>query len=96
MNTYLTKHHKILGVLGAIAALSIAVIYFYAIPEAAATASTLPKLILTYGHSLCWALIAIASLLWATTKQRKYISLFGYSALVVYGVFLFTLLANTL
>ena len=64
MRSYLEKHRLLYGHIGAIIALIVAVIYFVVIPGEVLEASGMQKLVLLYGHSLCWVLLSIASYLW--------------------------------
>lgn len=92
MRSYLEKHRLLYGHIGAIIALIIAVIYFVVIPGEVLEASGMQKLVLLYGHSLCWVLLSIASYLWGMKKHRKLTALFAYSALITYIIFIGTLM----
>lgn len=92
MRSYLEKHRLLYGHIGAIIALIIAVIYFVVIPGEVLKASGMQKLILLYGHSLCWVLLSIASYLWGMKKHKKLTAFFAYSAFVTYIIFIGTLL----
>ena len=92
MKSYLKKHHRLFGTLGGIIAFIVAVIYLKVIPEEASSASGLQKIILTYGHPLCWILLSGASSLWAITAENKLSKILVYTALVVYIIFIGTLL----
>ena len=92
MKSYIEKHHKLFGIGGGIIAFVVAVIYLKAIPEEVSSASGLQKIILTYGHSLCWILLCGASILWAITEKNKLSKTLAYAALVVYIIFISTLL----
>lgn len=92
MKSYIEKHHKILGVVGGIIALAVAVIYFKVIPQEAATASGIQKIILVYGHSFCWILLSSASILWAIMNKNRWSKILAYAALASYLVFMGTLL----
>ena len=82
MRSYLEKHRLLYGHIGAIIALIIAVIYFVVIPGEVLKASGMQKLVLLYGHSLCWVLLSIASYLWGMKKHRKLTAFFAYSAFI--------------
>ena len=92
MKSYLEKHHRLFGIGGGIIAFVVAVIYLKVIPEEASSASGLQKIILTYGHSLCWILLCGASIGWAVVKKNKWSKILAYTALVVYIIFISTLL----
>ena len=88
MRSYLEKYRLLYGHIGAIIALIIAVIYFVVIPGEALEASGIQKLVLLYGHSLCWVLLSIASYLWGMKKHRKLTAFFAYSAFITYILFI--------
>lgn len=56
MKSFLEKYHRIFGIVGALIALMIAVIYLKVIPSEASSVSGFQKIILVYAHSLCWLL----------------------------------------
>lgn len=92
MKSYLEKHHRLFGIGGGIIAFVVAVIYLKVIPEEVSGASGLQKIILTYGHSLCWILLCGASILWAITVKNNLSKILAYMALGTYIIFMSTLL----
>lgn len=92
MRSHLEKHHRLFGIVGGVIAFVIAVIYLKVIPAEVSSASGLQKIILTYGHSLCWILLGGASSLWAITEKNDLSKILAYTALVVYVIFISTLL----
>ena len=96
MKSYLEKHRRFFGIVGGMIAFVVAIIYLKVIPEEASTVSGLQKIILTYGHSLCWILLCGASIGWAVVKKNKWSKILAYTALVVYIIFISTLLLTKL
>ena len=92
MKNSLEMHHRLFGIVGGVIAFVIAVIYLKVIPAEVLSASGLQKIILTYGHSLCWILLSGASSLWAITGKNDLSKILAYTALVVYVIFISTLL----
>ena len=92
MKSYLDKHRKLVGSIGGIIAFVVALIYLKVMPAEVSSASGLQKIILTYGHSLCWILLSGASSLWAITEKNDLSKILAYTALVVYVIFISTLL----
>ena len=92
MKSYLEKNRKFFGIVGGMIAFVVAVIYLKVIPEEASTVSGLQKIILVYGHSLCWILLCGASILWAITVKSKPSKILAYMALATYIIFMSTLL----
>lgn len=71
-------------------ALGITVVYLVVVPSQAADASQVVGAILRYGHSLCWAVLAGASALWAVKGANKWSGILAYTALGVYALFVAT------
>lgn len=92
MKNSLEMHHRLFGIVGGVIAFVIAVIYLKVIPAEVSIASGLQKIILTYGHSLCWILLSGASSLWAITEKNDLSKILAYTALVVYVIFISTLI----
>lgn len=92
MTSYLERHHRIFGAIGALIALVVAVIYLMVIPEKPTDAGWIQKFVLMYGHSLCWFLLSGASILWSIKRNNKWSVPLAYTALTVYIVFMSTLL----
>ena len=88
MRGYLEKHRLLYGHIGAVIALIIAVIYFVVTPGEVLEASGMQKLVLLYGHSLCWILLSIASYLWGVKTHIKLTAFFAYSAFITYIIFI--------
>lgn len=91
---FIKTHRIVVGTVGAIVAFAVAAVYFVVIPAEASTAGFVSSFILTYGHSLCWVLLGIASIGWVAEPNRTWPKAFAYSALCVYGIFMLTLVAN--
>ncbi len=87
------SHRRAYGVAGCVAALGIATLYLFIIPGGAKAAPFPFQLILLYGHSLCWLLLGCAAIVFALKGPAKITATLAYSALVVYGIFVATLLA---
>ena len=79
----------IVGVSGSFVALCIAYIYFFVIPPEKSEIGIL-QVVLTYGHSLCWVFLAVASALWGLSKDSGWYVYFAYAGLVIYVVFIAT------
>lgn len=92
MKSYLEKHHRLFGIGGGMIAFVIALIYLQVTPEEASTVSGLQKIVLTYGHSLCWILLSAASSLWAIAEKNNLSKILAYMALGAYIIFMSTLL----
>lgn len=92
MKQYLQKHHRILGGIGAGIAFVVASIYLVVVPEEASRLDVIQRNILTYGHSLCWVLLCVASSIWSVKGKNKWSAPLAYMALATYVVFMGTLL----
>lgn len=94
MKSYLVQHHVWVGLVGSLAALIVTMIYYFVVPEEALISRGPEKVILMYGHSVCWFLLSVASLSWVFEKTKKWSKFFAYGASGVYMIFLFTLLVD--
>lgn len=92
MKNYPQKHRRVTGFLGALAALSVATIYYFVVPEETAQAGGAQEIILRYGHTICWIFLATASVFWGFGGPKRLISIFAYMALLSYVIFIGTLL----
>lgn len=92
MKQHIIRNHRRYGSVGAVMALLLAGVYLVLVPDAVERADGIVKMILLYGHSLCWLLLGGASVWWAVVGSNKWSALLAYSALGVYGCFLVTLL----
>lgn len=92
MQSMFSNHHRFIGSIAAVGAFVIAAIYLFVTPEISVTASWLTRAILLYGHSLCWFLLCVASILWAVKYKNKWSVRLAYVALGSYVLFMATLL----
>lgn len=53
----------------------------------AAAAQGWARWVIRYGHSLCWALLAVAAALWAGRGPRRAVEAFLWAGLACYVVF---------
>ena len=89
---FITTHRRLIGTAGTMVAMIIAIVYFFVVPEKAANADSIAKLILLYGHSTCWLLIACASGLWAARGASRWTAGLLYVALAMYVMFFATMI----
>jgi|LSQX01.3.fsa_nt_gb hypothetical protein len=92
MKTYVRAHRRLYGSIAGIIAWVVAVVYLYVTPEQSMTGNGLYRVVLLYGHSLCWVLLGCASFLWAFEKSTRVSIVLIYAAGGVYGVFMGALL----
>ena len=91
MKLFLERHRKVIGLIGTLVAVAVAVLYLFIIPGEAEETSGVAKINLQYAHSLCWLLLSTASTCWALGKYFMLAKYFAYSALAVYLIFMATL-----
>ena len=91
IKNYIESHRLLAGLGGALIALVVAAVYFIVVPDRAEDVEGIAKIILLYGHSVCWVLIAQACTLWAFGRGRLG-GLLLYVALAVYAIFLVSLI----
>lgn len=92
MKIFLEKHHKSLGIIGALVAFVIAIVYLKVVPDQLSNSEGVSKLIIVYGHSLCWFLLSAASLIWSVERKNKWSVFLSYFALITYIAFVISLL----
>ena len=92
MKRYLETHQQAIASVGALIAFAVATIYFIIVPEESSRTAGIHRIILIYGHSLCWFLLSIAGIVWAIKKKNRWSIYLAYVALIVYILFLGTLL----
>lgn len=93
MRTFLDRHRPALAVAATVVSLAVAVTYLFVVPVQAATASGWVRLLLRYGHSACWVLLAAASLCWLFGAPRPG-RVLAWAALACYGAFLAAVLLS--
>ena len=95
MKDFLKKYRRLLGIIGLFIALCIASIYLKVVPREAIETEGVQKFILIYSHSLGWLLLGLASLLWALNRTNIWAKYLSYSALLVYVIFILTLVSSS-
>lgn len=88
---YLTRHRNVYGWLFAALCLLVAVIYMAVVPAEAVVRTGWQYMILRYGHSIVWILLACASGAWGVQMSRFMKMCLGGAALT-YGLFVILLL----
>lgn len=91
MKDWLAKNKKIVGVVVAFVAFTIAIFYLIFVPEEVSSTAGIAQVILLYGHSVCWVFLGTASVLWALGRPKRLIEQFAYLGLISYGIFMLTL-----
>ena len=91
MKETILRHRKLFGIAGMVIGITIAIIYMYFPPSEAARTQGIQQIILTYGHSVVWLLLASSYAIWGVLGYRKVAASIGYSALLLYGIFVYTL-----
>lgn len=90
MKAFLYRHRLIVGMLAAVVALGVAILYFFIVPNEAAATTGVARAILLYGHSVCWGLLMAAGVSWALDGPRRLTAGLAYGALAVYAAFMAT------
>jgi hypothetical protein len=85
------KHRKLIGTIGAAVSAIVGLIYLKITPDEVSSVSGLHKILLTYGHSVCWLLIGLACGLWGWARSGQ-AKLMCYAALLAYTLFIAALL----
>lgn len=93
---FITTHRIAIGIGVFLLSLTIAVIYLFVVPEQAAQATGLTKLVLLYGHSLCWVFIAVATVVWMRQPTSVWVKRLAYAGLASYAIFMATLVLSSI
>ncbi|GIG27634.1 hypothetical protein [Cellulomonas marina] len=93
MLEFLESHRVLAGAVGCIVALAVAVVFLLVVPEEAAGSTGARYLVLRYGHSLCWLLLAACSALHALRAPSGLVEATGLLALASYVSFVAVLLS---
>lgn len=91
MKKYLHSHRVLFGLVGFVVAIGIATAYLFILPEEASKVDGIVGFILRYTHSICWAVLALASGAWALSLPKKIVTFFVYIALGMYIIFITSL-----
>jgi hypothetical protein len=94
MTPFFHRHERTITLLFACVAFAVSALYIWIVPFEASSVSGVTKLILMYGHSVCWSLLGFASLTWVLLKSKRFALACVYLALACYAVFIATLLGN--
>lgn len=95
LQLFISKHRRFIGIGAFLLSATIALMYVFVVPEQAQQSSGLVKGVLLYGHSLCWAFIAIATILWVYAPASRWGKRFAYLGLAVYVTFMLTLVFSS-
>ncbi len=91
IGTALARHRRPVGIIGAVVALALAVLWVVVVPGEAADAQGLQLLALRWAHPLCWLLLAVAGVLHASRAPDRLRDAALWAALAAYGAFVLAL-----
>lgn len=83
------RHRTALGVSGAVVATALALLWLVVVPEH--DTDGLRGVVLRFGHSACWALVAVGALLHAVRAPARAVGACAWAALACYAAFLLAL-----
>ncbi len=93
MTAWVQRHRTPLAATAAVVAAGLAVLWLLVVPDAAREADGLRWMLLRFGHSLTWGLLALAALALALSAPAPAVRWPAYAALACYVAFLAALLA---
>jgi len=82
-----TRNRAAVGVVLAALCLGLAVLWVFVVPAKAGATTGVQEAAIRYGHPVCWALLATASVLFAVRAPRRSVDVVVRSALAAYVVF---------
>lgn len=85
---WLERHRTTAGLAGAVASGALAWLWLVVVPGRADEVGGLQEVAIRYGHSACWALLALAALLYAVRAPRPAVAASAWTALAAYLAFL--------
>lgn len=86
------RNRRALGVVGALIAAALAVVWILVVPEQAATTTGVQSAVIRWGHPLCWALLAVVGILIAVDAPRRIRDAVALLAAGSYAAFLIGML----
>ena len=84
---FVTSHRVPIGVVLVLACAALAVVWWFVVPGEAETATGVHAVVLRAGHSVVWALLGIAALLWTLGASSKAVGRAAGPALAMYVAF---------
>lgn len=81
------RRRRLFGGAAAVAAAALAVVWLFVVPAQAAAAEGPAWFVIRYGHSLCWALLAVAAALFAVRGPQRAVEAFLWAGLACYAAF---------
>lgn len=88
MTEFVDRHRLLLGLIGGLVALGLAVVWTMVVPGRAETATGLREAILRYAHPACWALLSAAGFVWAFGGPSRVAGGLAQAALATYVAFI--------
>lgn len=85
------RHRTPVGLIAAAVATGLAVTWLVVVPDRATEVEGLQRWILQFSHSVCWALLALAAVVFAARGPRRLIDGLAWAALASYAAFLLAL-----
>lgn len=82
------RNRTAVGLGGALVAGAMAGLWLVVVPGRVDEVTGLQELALRYGHGACWALVALAALLYALRAPRQAVTTSAWAGLVAYLAFL--------
>lgn len=92
INAWAAGHRRRLGGAAAVAAVALAVLWGFVVPEKVDTVSGMSRVAIRWGHSLCWALVSLAALSYALDRGTRWRTLLLWGAAACYVGFMVALI----
>ena len=82
------RHRRVVGVVGAVVATGLAVLWVVVVPARAAEATGVRLALIRWGHPACWALLAVVAALFAADAAPRVRQSLAWAAAGCYAGFL--------
>ena len=85
---FVARHRTALAAGGLVVSVGLALLWLFVVPERAESTSGLQQWLIRFGHSICWALLAVTAGLVLLKAPKRAVDVTAWAALAAYVGFL--------
>lgn len=86
--SFFARHRTTLAAGGLVVSLALAVLWLFVVPDRAESTSGVQQWLIRFGHSICWALLAVTAALVLAKAPKRVVDVTAWAALAAYAGFL--------
>lgn len=86
--SFIARHRRALAACGLVVSLALTVLWLFVVPERVESTTGVQQWLIRFGHSMCWALLAVTAALVVLKAPKRAVDVTAWSALAVYAGFL--------